>query len=386
MKIFYMGLEPYEARYTLQLTDWCKEQFNREDVEFVEVKGEKLTSSKDIITGQVLDAHGRGYWSLTQIASLIKLHKEKKISSEDVIYFEDMFSPGIEALPYIFNQVDKEYRPQIWVRCLAQTIDPDDFTCKVTGMRDWMRKYEEMCDNFVDGILASNEEMVMHLKICGFKCPIYNISGLAFCKKQVQEMAGMIPSWRNKPKIITWASRLDEEKNVNFFLDIVEENKDLQFQILQGGPLRSNNIQILDRLQKKYPNLAIHTNLSKKDYYQYLKNSRVLFNCALQDWTSNTISEADALGCNVVVPNYRSFPEICNNDERKMFVCWSKRDAVAKLKEALKKPINVGAISDWTNLTNQRILHTIVDKSLSWYRGWNYRDNLVECKYKEERR
>ena len=24
MKIFYMGLEPYEGRYTLQLTDWTE--------------------------------------------------------------------------------------------------------------------------------------------------------------------------------------------------------------------------------------------------------------------------------------------------------------------------------------------------------------------------
>lgn len=382
-KIFYMGLEPYEARYTLQLTDWCKKQFNHKNFKFVEVKGKKLTTDKQITTGQVLDAHGRGYWSLTQIAQLVKLHKEGKINQYDIIYFEDMFSPGIEALPYIFNQVGIGYLPKIYVRCLAQTIDPDDFTCKVPNMRDWMRKYEEMCDKFVTGILASNEEMVMHLKICGFKCPIYNISGLAFSKKQVQEMAGEIPSWKEKADVITWASRLDEEKNVNFFLDIVESNPQLHFQILQGGSLKSNNEQILKRLNKGYPNLDIHCNLSKVKYYEYLKNSKVLFNCALQDWTSNTISEADALGCNVVVPNYRSFPEICNNDRRKMFVCWNKEDATEKLQKALVQPIDIGKISDWTNKTNSRILDIFLkDKFSMWNRTKsNYREKLVENKY-----
>jgi hypothetical protein len=30
MKIFYMGLEPYEGRYTLQLTDWQNEHLKTE--------------------------------------------------------------------------------------------------------------------------------------------------------------------------------------------------------------------------------------------------------------------------------------------------------------------------------------------------------------------
>jgi hypothetical protein len=50
-----------------------------------------------------------------------------EVTNEDVIYFEDMFQPGIESLPYILDQVDPEsQRPRIFVRCLAQAIDPDD--------------------------------------------------------------------------------------------------------------------------------------------------------------------------------------------------------------------------------------------------------------------
>jgi len=56
--------------------------------------------------------------------------------------------------------------------------------------------------------------------------------------------------------------------------------------------------------------------LKKDQYYDIVNNSKVLFNCALQDWTSNTVSEADALGCNVLFPAYRSFPEINNCHER----------------------------------------------------------------------
>ena len=71
--------------------------------------------------------------------NLVKMMKEGEVNCEDVIYFEDMFHPGIESLPYIFNQTDAKFRPKIFVRCLAQTIDPDDFV-HVWGMAGWMRR------------------------------------------------------------------------------------------------------------------------------------------------------------------------------------------------------------------------------------------------------
>jgi hypothetical protein len=48
-----------------------------------------------------------------------------------------MFQPGIESLPYILDQVPESLRPRIFVRCLAQAIDPDDFV-HVWGMAEWM--------------------------------------------------------------------------------------------------------------------------------------------------------------------------------------------------------------------------------------------------------
>jgi len=48
-------------------------------------------------------------------------------SSDDVIFYEDMFTPGLECLPYIMDQSPVEYRPKVLVRFLAQTVDPDDF-------------------------------------------------------------------------------------------------------------------------------------------------------------------------------------------------------------------------------------------------------------------
>ena len=37
MKIFYMGLEPYEGRYTLQLQEWTEQAFKKRGVDYVVV-------------------------------------------------------------------------------------------------------------------------------------------------------------------------------------------------------------------------------------------------------------------------------------------------------------------------------------------------------------
>ena len=84
-------------------------------------------------------------------------------------------------------QIPEEQRPKIFLRCLAQAVDPDDFV-HVWGMGKWMSLYEKMCNEIPNvHILATNEEMVAHMRIANWKAPIYNISGLSFGKEEVQE-------------------------------------------------------------------------------------------------------------------------------------------------------------------------------------------------------
>jgi glycosyltransferase involved in cell wall biosynthesis len=382
-----MGLEPYEGRYTLQLQHWSEEVFKRRGVEYEVIHGELLDSSKSIVTGQVLDAHGRSYYSLTQMAKLVAKMKAGEITWEDTIFFEDMFTPGMEVLPYIMDQTTPEYCPNIWVRCLAQTIDPDDFL-HVWHMEEWMSKYEHMVNVFVKGVLASNEEMVAHMKIAGWNVPIYNISGLAFSKEEVQSRVPIRKDFHARKRRVCFAARFDQEKQPNFYMDMIERLKpyhDIEFCVLSGGPLRSNDELILQRARELEQKgmLTIHENLKKNEYYELLADSRVLFNCALQDWVSNTASEADALGTNCLYPAYRSFPETFANDAECLYIPWSTVDADTKLIKMLNKPReNLGKLSDWTSGTIDRCLDIMLDDSSQWYRGGiRYRNHVTESKY-----
>ena len=389
MKIFYMGLEPYEGRYTLQLTDWAERAFKNRGIEYVIVPGTTIDNSKAIVTGQVLDAHGRSYFGMSQLMNLVKMMKAGEITSDDAIFFEDMFQPGMESLPYILQQSPERYRPKIFLRCLAQAIDPDDFV-HVWGMSKWMSLYEEMCNEIPNvHILATNEEMVAHMRIANWRAPIYNISGLSFGKQEVLSRVKSIKPFEQRTKRVCFAARFDQEKQPDFYMDLIQrvrrQDPSIEFAVFSGGPLRSNNERYLTRARdlESRGDLKIYENLKKDQYYALLADSRVLFNCALQDWVSNTVSEADTLGCNVLYPAYRSFPETFANDRDRLYIPWSQEDAYQKLNILLMRPHeNMGKLSDWTDGTIDRMVDIMTGKGEQWRRdGRHYRDRVSESKY-----
>ena len=386
-----MGLEPYEGRYTLQLQEWTERVYKKRGIDYVVVPGITIDDSKAIVTGQVLDAHGRSYFGMSQIMNLVQMMKAGEITSDDAIFFEDMFQPGMESLPYIIQQSPEQYRPKIYLRCLAQAIDPDDFV-HVWGMSKWMSLYEQMCNEIPNvHILATNEEMVAHMRIANWSAPIYNISGLSFGKAEVLSRVPVIKSFEQRSMRVGFGARWDQEKQPGFFMDMIEHWHEspilpkTEFAIFSGGPLRSNNEFYVKRarMMAKQGTLKIYENLKKNEYYELLNDTRVLFNCALQDWVSNTVSEADTLGCNVLFPAYRSFPETFANDETRLYVPWSGRDAMNKLKILLTKPSpSIGQISDWTDGTIDRMIDIMTGKGEQWRRdGKHYRTPVSESKY-----
>jgi hypothetical protein len=395
-KLFYCGLEAYNARYTLQLSEWNRRVFDQRGLDVVYVPGEVLDNSQKIVVGQVLDAHGRSYFAMSQIMNLVRMMQQGEVTADDVIYFEDMFSPGFESLGYIIDQVPEHLRPRIYVRCLAQAIDPDDFV-HVWGMSQWMSLYEQMVNDIVKAsggaVLATNEEMVAHMRIAGWTADIYNISGLAFGKSEVQERiggAGNIRPFADRKHRVVFAARWDQEKQPDFYMDLIEMwhaqgPVGVEFALLQGSELRSNDPRYVARARQMAAEgkLTIHENLAKNDYYALLNDSRVMFNCALQDWVSNTVSEADALGCNVLYPAYRSFPETFAHDPNRLYVPWSIDDAFVKLQLLLREPHhNMGLISDWNNGTIDRCIDIMNGQGEKWFRGnKTYRNHVAESKY-----
>jgi hypothetical protein len=391
-----MGLESYEARYTLQLQDWNERVFGLRGIDYEVIGGQELDDSKAIVTGSVLDAHGRTYYSLSQTMNLIQAMKNGEVTSDDVIFYEDMFTPGLECLPYIMDQSPPEYRPKVFVRFLAQTTDPDDFLIR-EGMFDWMRKYEEMLDQFVTGIMVASEEFVAHLRIAGIKAPIY-VTGLPYGKEEVRGRIDSNIPLAERTKRVGFASRWDDEKQPHFYMDLAEEyykiDPEVEFAIFCGHPeLKSNDAEYVTRARQleagDTANFKVYTGLMKNDYYNLLADSRVLFNCALQDWVSNRVSEADTFGTLTLYPAYRSFPEVFANNGNHLYVPWSLSDAIEKLQKMFSaidnnelSSYNIGKISDYQNGTIDRSIDVMLGQAEHLSRNDNlYRRHVARAKY-----
>lgn len=390
-KLAYLGLEKYEARYSLQLAEWNESVFKKRGINYIMVTGDELTTDRNIVTGSVLDAHGRAFYSLTQTANLVKMLKQGELTKDSVIFYEDMFTPGLESLPYILDQVPAKFRPKVFVRCLAQTIDPDDFVNR-EGMFRWMRPFEQMVDAFVDGIIVASEEMVAHLRIAGFKAPIY-VSGLPFGKEEVRSRIEYVKPITSREQRVCFAARWDDEKQPEFFMKLAQKfyktRPEVEFAVCCGHPeLKSNNPQHTEFAryleESETANFKVYTGLKKNDYYELLSDSVVLFNCALQDWVSNTVSEADTFGTITLYPAYRSFPEVFANDAKNMYIPWSIDDAAERLENIFMNPASykTGHISDYQNGTIDRTIDILQGNGEQWARNTNdYRKHIATPKY-----
>ena len=164
-----------------------------------------------------------------------------------------------------------------------------------------------------------------------------------------------------------------------------EWGRHYEFAVFSGGPLRSNNPKYLARAQQMEERgiLKIYKDLKKNEYYDLVNDSKLIFNCALQDWVSNTVSEADTLGCNVLYPAYRSFPETFANDKDRLYIPWSIDDALDKLSLLLQQQhYNAGRISDYNNDTIDRICDILQGNGEQWLRMTNdYRKHTAPAKY-----
>jgi hypothetical protein len=369
MRIIYVPLEPYVERYTLQLREWNIREFIRLKIKHTIIDGDNLEgkSINKIHTGLVLDAHQRSFYALSQSQQLVQMHYNGKITSDDFILFEDMFHPGIEALAYCvglseYKKNDK-YTPKVGVRCLAQTIDPDDFV-HYTGLAHWMRHYEQMVCAFVDIVFMNSAEMIPFMTAAGWNIPVA-VTGVPFGKQEILERQQFIRPFEERPKSVVFTSRIADEKQPEFFIAVAKKYKsiydyhDVKFAFLSGGRISSPIIDkaVIDGIVEVYPDLA------KASYYEKLAyDTRVLLNCSLQDWCSITIPEADALGCNVLAPAYRSFSELFDNDRDRLYIPWSVDDAVEKLEEQLCSPsVKQGKISDYQDKSIERQIAIIAD-------------------------
>ena len=215
--LFYFGLEPLKARYTYQLCkEWMPKTFAEyPDLNFVDIEGD-FDPDCEIKVGAVLDAIGRGKYSLSQCQNFLNLLYNDKVQDGDIIFLQDYWTPGVEAIWYALDLYG--YKDiKVYTMCHAQSVDEYDFTYP---MRDWMRPYELGLDKRLTGIFVGSTVHKEQLREAGFEAPIHVVS----LPIHLKQACGVLKDWYTanndeveKKNVIVYSSRLDKEKNYYFW-------------------------------------------------------------------------------------------------------------------------------------------------------------------------
>ena len=328
--LYYCPLEGYKERYTMQwsapITGWLERNWIKVGVEYKRIDGiERIKNRpKQIKDGVVLDAVTRSMYCFAQVEQLLALAEFGSITSDDVIYFDDFWHPGIEALAYAFHIFG--IKPKMYAFLHAQSVDEFDFTY---SMRRWMRPFEQgiaailngifVCGSFLQGLVIEGG-IAAEIKV--------HVTGHPFSSEEVRErFPKVLPKKENR---IVFSSRWDDEKNPKFFLKVAKEvitraKMDVKFIICTGSEhIRSNNprnIQALEQAMKEFPyHIILKENLSKEEYYYELLRAKIQMNTANQDFVAITLLESSVAGCYPVYPNFRSFPETLRHSKDGIFM------------------------------------------------------------------
>lgn len=388
MMLFYLPLESYPERYTYQLsapkTGWLERKWNEYGILYHRVEGRMGTSN--IQNGVALDASRRTNHCNLQIQNLIALADCGRLTSEDVIYLDDFWTPGIEAIPYYFALKGQEC-PRIYANLWAQSVDEYDFTYP---MRHWMRDIEKSYGTFFTGIFVACPSL-RQLVVDGGIAPPEKVHAVGH-PWSTEEVLSRMPNYyqsamaedpdieekTHRENKVVFSSRLDAEKNPEFMLRVADillcAGVNAKFVICCGSSLRSNKEGIVDQVRKKiryYPGrFIVRENLKKEEYYNELCSAKIQLNTSLQDWISFTLLEASVAGCYPIYPNFRSFPEVLKYDHSYLYDPWDAHHAVAKMTYLLKR----NDLWDTKSIHERSWIHTRYDNT--WHRMLKIMDIL----------
>lgn len=277
MRIINVPIESLEERYSAQWNKWFPEAFVDMGIEFEYIHPLPLTDK--IRNGSFLDVCGTNYFKSRQLSILYEKLYNGEIRKGDIIFFHDLWCPGLEGLQYIRQGMNLDFK--ICGILHAGTYDPYDFLSK-RGMLPWGVYLENCWFKFVDQIYVATE---FHKKLIVSKRRIdpdkIKITGLPIYSDQDPDMA-------LKENIVVFPHRLDEEKNPNLFDWLADQFKDFGWKFVKTKEVCK----------------------TKKEYFEILNRAKIAVSFADQETWGIAQQEALFAKCFPVVPNKLSYKEL----------------------------------------------------------------------------
>jgi glycosyltransferase involved in cell wall biosynthesis len=381
-KVFYFGLEPLKARYTYQLSkEWMPATFEpySDKVEFIDIEGE-FDPDQQIKVGAVLDAVGRGKFAMSQCSNFLDMLNNDQVNNGDVIFLQDYWHPGIESILYALDLYGIEV--EIYAMLHAQSVDEYDFTYP---MRNWMRGFELGLDKRMTGIFVGSTIHKDQLRQAGFEAPIHVVSLPLHLEMTLAKYPDYDPIAKKKP-IVVYSSRLDKEKNPFFMMEVARkyltEFPAAEWHVTTSGKefksMLPGVINALIALSIEEPRFKLLSGLTKEEYYKELAEAKIQFNSSLQDYVSWTVLESTTFGCDMVFPNFRSFPEFIPTD--RLYTPFNVGSAVIRLHEVMTQSqpnYNIAHLADLGRQMEGYIVANGIEQEINIWHEAEYCKHLL---------
>lgn len=277
-------IESLEERYSAQWNRQIPKQLKQLGIDHRTIYPTTWEGEGTINVGEFLDVFQTHIFKSAQLVSVIRLIQEGHIKDGDVLFFHDLWFPGIEALFYIRDATGIKFK--ITGMLHAGTYDPNDFLTRV-GMKRWAHHCESAWFSQVDAIFVAT---VYHKQLVEFanpqyKLPIY-VTGLPLYRSGMEFPTEPV----EKENIVVFPHRLAPEKQPEVFRRIAEHLQDK----LKGWQF------IFSKEVCK----------TKAEYYHLLARSKISVSCALQETWGIAMQESVFAGCIPLVPDRLSYAEM----------------------------------------------------------------------------
>lgn len=277
--IVYVPLERLDSRYTAHLDRDILHYLRTNRLEYTRIDAPHCEPPAE---GMFLNASETIKNKSSQIFTLAQMYADGRINDDTIIFFSDLWFPGIESLNYL-NHFYK-VRPTVKGIIHAGSFTDTD---EVRNMERWASMFEsivfDMCHTIYVGSTFLKWDIVMK-RVVDYKK--IHVTGLPLDSK-IGEYR-QLNSKTKKTDTIIFNGRIHPEKQPHLFAKLQS--------VLKAYGWRFVSTQTM--------------NLTKDEYYDLLNHSKVVVSFALQENFGYGIQEAVALGCIPVLPN-----RLCYKDQ-----------------------------------------------------------------------
>lgn len=270
-------IESLEERYSAAWNVWVPDAFRALGVEVCTVYPEPYCQG--IRQGQFLDVVGTNIFKARQIEFILSMIDASKVGDSDVIFFHDLWFPGLESLFYARDALKLNFR--IVGLLHAGTYDEHDFLAQC-GMARWAAGIESSWFREADAIFVATHYHKQLLQRTGrINADQVHVTGFPML---------FVPTAARKENLIVFPHRLAPEKCPEEFDRVAEELR-----------------HILPDWECVKTKLVAKT---KSEYYEILGRAKVAVSFARQETWGIAQQEATLSGCIPVVPDRLSYAEM----------------------------------------------------------------------------